>query len=170
MKRIVVTGAESSGKSTLAQFLANRFRIPTAPEYARIYLETHGAAYDYAVVHQIAREHLVYQSERVSKASAWGIYDTDLLNFIIWCEVAYGNCESWLREAAARETHHVYLICKPDTPWEYDPLRESPHDRELLYEKHLDAVIATGREYQIISGMGSERMEQAEQAVMQWMA
>ena len=101
--------------------------------------------------------------------SAWGIYDTDLLNFVIWCEVAFGDCEPWLREAAAAEQHHVYLICRPDLPWQYDPLREYPEGREELFEKHLAAVKATGREYHIISGHGAEREEQALRAVRQWL-
>lgn len=170
MRRIVVTGAESSGKTTLTQFLAARLQIPYALEYARLYLETHGARYDYDIVHDIARGHLSYQKQQVAVESAWGIYDTDLLNFVIWCEVAFGDCEPWLRDAVAAEQHHVYLICRPDLPWEYDPLREYPESREELFEKHLAAVKATGRDYHIISGHGAEREEQALTVVRQWLA
>ena len=165
MKRIVITGAESSGKTTLARFLAREFSWPCALEYARLYLEKNGAHYDYDIVHEIARGHLLYQAEQVPEGAACGIYDTDLLNFTIWCDVAYGGCEPWLREAAAAEHHHVYLICQPDLPWEPDPLREYPEGLQELYEMHLAAVKATGRDYRIICGHGSEREEMAKRAV-----
>ena len=169
MKRIVITGAESSGKTTLARYLAEAFGWPLALEYARLYLEQHGAHYDYHIVHAIAREHLQYQSTQVPAESEWGIYDTDLLNFTIWCDVAFGGCEPWLREAAAEEHHHVYLICQPDLPWEADPLREYPEGRQEIYEMHLAAVKATGRKYRIISGEEKVREEMAKLAVHSWL-
>jgi nicotinamide riboside kinase len=73
-----------------------------------------------------------------------------------------------LQEAAAAEQDHVYLICQPDLPWEFDPLREHREGREELFEKHLTAVRATGRDYQVISGHGAERLEQAVKAVIQF--
>lgn len=169
MKRIVLTGPESSGKTTLTRALARRFDLPYALEYARIHLEKHGPSYDCDLVHEIARGHLAYQQEQVPATTALALYDTDLQNFLVWCEVAFSRCEPWLREAAAAERHHVYLICEPDLPWEYDPLREAPEGREELFEKHLAAVQATGRDYQVISGHGPVRVEQAAKAVMKWL-
>jgi len=168
VKRIVLTGPESSGKTTLVRALAERFRLPYALEYARLYLEKNGSHYDYGIVHEIARGHLCYQAEQVPASCPLALYDTDLQNFLVWCEVAFSGCEPWLREAAAAENEHVYLICQPDLPWEYDPLREYPEGREALWEKHLAAVRATGREYHIISGHGAARLEQAAQVVSRW--
>ncbi len=169
MKRIVLTGPESSGKTTLTRDLAARFRLPYALEYARIYLEKHGPHYDETIVHEIARGHLAYQQDKVAATAPIAIYDTDLQNFLIWCDVAFGRCESWLSEAAVAECDHVYLICLPDLPWEFDPLREAREGREELYQKHLATVQATGRDYHVISGQGATRLEQAEKAVMKWL-
>ncbi len=166
MKRIVLTGPESSGKTTLTRALAERFHFPCAFEHARLYLEKHGPHYDCDTVHDIARGHLLHQVQQVPATVSMAFFDTDLQNFLIWCEVAFARCEPWLREAAAAEKDHVYLICQPDLPWEYDPLREAPEGREELFEKHLAAVRATGREYRIISGSGRERISRAEEAVM----
>jgi nicotinamide riboside kinase len=165
MRRIVLTGPESSGKTTLTRALGDRFHLPCAFEYARLYLEKHGPRYDYEIVHDIARCHLLHQAQQVPASCDLGFFDTDLLNFLVWCEVAFGRCEPWLREAAAAESDHVYLICQPDLPWEYDALREYPEGREALFEKHLAAVQATGRAYRIISGSGPDRLERAIQAV-----
>ena len=161
MLRIVITGAESSGKSTLTKFLAAHFQVPFAMEYARIYMEENGAEYDAPIVHKMARLHLAYQLQQVPKIEPIGIFDTDLINFKIWCDVAFGGSEAWLREAAAAENHHVYLLCRPDIPWEADPLREYPNGREKLFEKHLAEVIASGRDYEIIEGVGEQREKNA---------
>lgn len=165
MKRIVLTGPESSGKTTLTRALGNRFQVPCALEYARHYLEKHGPGYDYEIVHEIARGHLMYQKQQVAESADLAFFDTDLLNFLVWCEVVFGRCEPWLREAAADEREHVYLICQPDLPWHYDPLREAAEGREDLFDRHLAAVRSTGRSYRIISGTGIQRWERAVAAV-----
>lgn len=165
MRRIVLTGPESCGKTSLTRALGDRFHWPCAFEYARFYLEKHGPRYDYEIVHKIARGHLDHQAQKVPASAELGFFDTDLLNFLVWCEVAFGRCEPWLREAAAAESDHVYLICQPDLPWEYDPLREAAEGLDELFEKHLAAVQSTGRAYRVISGSGSARLEQAIQAV-----
>jgi nicotinamide riboside kinase len=168
MRRIVLTGPESSGKTTLTLALAERFCLPYALEYARLYLEKNGPQYDCELVHEIARGHLLYQQEQVPAEAPLALYDTDLQNFVIWCEVAFSRCEPWLQEAAAAEQDHVYLICQSDLPWEFDPLREHREGREALFEKHLAAVRATGRDYQVISGNGPERLKLAAEAVMKF--
>jgi nicotinamide riboside kinase len=163
--RIVLTGAESSGKSTLAAWLGNKLGVPYALEYARSYLEKHGPRYDYDTVHTIARGHLDYQRQQVPEVAPLGVYDTDLINFKIWCDVAYGRCQPWLEEALQAEQHHCYLLCYPDIPWEPDPLREYPEGRMMLYEKHLEAVQATGRKFAVVRGIGAEREHAAWTAV-----
>jgi NadR type nicotinamide-nucleotide adenylyltransferase len=167
--RIVLTGAESSGKSTLTVALAEHLQVPFALEYARLYLEKNGPRYDYASVHTIAREHLVYQKNQVPCDSPIALYDTDLINFKIWCEVAFGSCEPWLTQAIQAEPHHAYLLCYPDLPWQNDPLREypSPESRLWLFEKHQAFVQATGRPYAVIKGSGQAREQAALQAVQQ---
>lgn len=169
MTRLVLTGAESSAKSTLTKFLGRALNLPIAPEYARLYLEQNGPHYDYASVHQIARQHLAYQTQCVPPNTPLAIFDTDLLNLKIWCEVAYGQVEPWLLDAASAEADHRYLLCRPDIPWQPDPLREFPdiERREWLFAKHLAAIQATGRDYEIVDGFGAERKTNALAAAQQ---
>ena len=56
MKKIVVIGPESSGKSTLCQDLSAYFKSSYLPEYARIYLENNGSQYTYQDVLKITAE------------------------------------------------------------------------------------------------------------------
>ena len=164
-KRIVITGPESSGKSTLAASLAQEFELPMATEYARIHLETFGAGYDEISVIAMARQHLIHQREMVPQEAPLGIFDTDLLNYKIWCDVAFARCDESILNGITQEPNHVYLVCYPDLPWVADPLREHPHDRLMLYERHLAEIRKTGRAYIVVRGEGEKRSDAAREAM-----
>lgn len=160
--RIVLTGPECTGKSVLTTYLAGQLRLPCAMEYARMYLERKGPAYDYPLLLQLSREHRDYQRNCVPPGAPVGLFDTDLINYKIWCEVVYGQCHpDILRAMENDEAHHVYLLCYPDLPWEYDPLRESPDGRLMLFERHEAELIRLARPYHIIRGLGEERRQNA---------
>ena len=162
--RIVLTGPECTGKSTLAAQLSRRWGVPCAMEYARIYLEAHGPAYDYELLGEMARAHVAYQRERVPASVPLGLFDTDLINYRIWCEVVFGRCPPSLIEALEREENHVYLLCAPDLPWEPDPLRENPNDRPALLDRHRREIERLGRRYILVEGEGEQRIRNAEAA------
>jgi nicotinamide riboside kinase len=164
-KRIVLTGPESCGKSTLAEWLAKEFELPMATEYAREYLETFGASYDESTVIAMAQLHLKHQQEKVPQEAPLGIFDTDLINYKIWCDVAYSRCHASILCAMERESEHVYLLCYPDLPWVKDPLREYPHARMMLYDRHLAEIELSGRAYIVIRGEGEARRKCAIEAV-----
>ena len=165
MLRIVLTGAESSGKSSLTRYLGEVFKLPYALEYARIYLEEHGPEYNLEQLKEMSRRHLNYQQEEVPISVPCGIFDTDLINYKIWAEEVFGCCPEEISRGVEQESSHVYLLCKPDLPWEADPLRENPDNLHFLYQRHLDEIIRLNRPYEIIEGLGQERQTNAEAAL-----
>lgn len=168
--RIVLTGPESTGKSALTVYLAKRFSAPFADEYARVYLERHGPAYDYELLLDLSRGHRAWQAGRIPAAAPLGFLDTDLINYKIWCDVAFGRCHAEILEAMEADRHHRYLLCFPDLPWESDPLREHPNDRMMLFDRHRAEIERLGRRYEIITGTGPEREEKAREAVVRLLA
>ena len=163
--RIVLTGAESSGKSTLTRQLGERLRLPSAPEYARFYLEKHGPQTDLPLLIRLSGLHRAYQREQVTPDALLGIFDTDLINYKIWAEEVFGKCPEEIERGIAEEAGHVYLLCAPDIPWEPDPLRENPYDRERIFELHRKEIERLGRRYEIVRGAGDARLVCAEAAV-----
>lgn len=163
--RIVLTGAESSGKSTLTRQLGERFKIPYALEFARVYLEEHGPEYDLDLLTTMRSLHCEYQSGQVPPNAPLGMFDTDLINYKIWAEEVFGYCPQEILDGIERESSHVYLLCAPDLPWEPDPLRENPHDRARLFELHRKEIERLGRRYEIIRGTGDKRLACAETAL-----
>lgn len=162
--RIVLAGPESSGKSTLAAYLATAFGVPFAPEFAREHLEAHGSRYDYDLLLALSRGHLASQRQRVPDAALLGVLDTDLLNYKIWCESVFGRCHPEILAGIDAERDHVYLLCRPDLPWEPDPLRENPADRERLFDLHVAEIERLRRPYAVIRGAGPARIACAERA------
>ena len=55
IKKIVIIGPESTGKSTLCSQLAEYYKTPCVPEYAREYLFTNGRKYTYENLLDIAK-------------------------------------------------------------------------------------------------------------------
>lgn len=160
-----MSGPESTGKSALTSHLAGVFGVPYAQEYARIYLEKNGPSYDFDLLLQLSREHKDYQWSCVPASAPVGIFDTDLINYKIWCEVVYGRCHDEIIRRMNEETNHVYLLCYPDLPWTFDPLRENPNNRDELFALHVQAIEQLGRPYHIIRGVDGARRVAAERAV-----
>ncbi|MGB0176596.1 MAG: hypothetical protein ACPF9D_05480, partial [Owenweeksia sp.] len=65
----------------------------------------------------------------------------------------------WISQQCREESDHQYLIMFPDLPWQSDPLREHPNDRQYLFDLHLREVAQLGRPYRVIRGSGKRRLE-----------
>jgi nicotinamide riboside kinase len=174
--RIVLSGPESSGKSTLAAALAARLGLPMAPEYARAHLEAGNPAPQTAAdLTEMARHHLAWQLRHVPADAPVGILDTGMLNYHIWADVAFGHVPGEIANWLADEAGHIHLLCEPDLPWQPDPLRECPHpaQRQALFDRHLAELARRGTRVFRIHGSGEARLAMAEaacRAIMQHMA
>lgn len=165
--KIVVTGPESTGKSVLTQQLAAHFNAPFALEFARGFLEQLGRPYQPQDLLTIAAGQTQWNTPP-SNAPLF-FCDTDLLNIKIWSTFKYQFCDAAILEQIPQQQPDLYLLCDVDLPWEADPLREHPHQRQLLFEKHLEAVQQSGVPYKIVSGMGESRFKQAQAFVKQFL-
>ena len=159
---IVITGPESTGKTTLARQLAEQLDVPWVPEFARTWLEERNGVYTQADLLTMARG----QWEAIETARADNpvvVADTDVLTHLIWSREKYGSDVPEMQELWPLRPPFFHLLCKPDIPWEPDPLRETPHLREFLFEEHLSRLNASKLPYAIISGHA--RFEQALKAL-----
>jgi NadR type nicotinamide-nucleotide adenylyltransferase len=155
--KIVITGPESSGKTSLAQALAQHFRAPLVPEFARTFLEQHGPAYVEKDLLTMAQGQVVVEERAQKSGPALVVCDTDLITVRIWSEEKFGRCHPWILQQTEQRVYDLWLLCKPDLPWAPDPLRENPDDRDRLFERYADLLDALGKPYMIISGEGPLR-------------
>ena len=147
MLKIIITGPESSGKTTLCKALSTHFEIPFTEEYAREYLNNLESDYTQSHLLEIAKGQLL--SEHNAQ-----ILDTDLITIKIWSEYKYGNCNKWILEQIEKQKieKRFYLLCKPDIPWEAQPQRENPNDRVELFEIYKQELDNLGHNYFIVEG------------------
>lgn len=166
MKKIVVIGPESTGKSTLCSKLAEHYQTLWCPEYAREYLEKHGMAYSYDDLLTIAKGQVGMEDKILSTVDgrrSTVFIDTDMYVMKVWCEFAFGKCHSWILNQAAIRKYDLYLLCDVDLPWIEDNLREYPDKkiRETLYHFYKDIMVNQCVPWVNISGSYEERVRLA---------
>ena len=166
MKRVAITGPESSGKTTLARALAAHIGVPWVPEFAREYLEGLDRPYVEEDLLRIAEGQLRAEQRVASERPAVLVCDTDLFVIRIWSQDKFGRVDPRLETLVHETNYHHTLLCKPDLPWEPDPLRENPHDRDRLFGIYEQELNALGRTYAVIEGERMERLHRAVHAVV----
>jgi NadR type nicotinamide-nucleotide adenylyltransferase len=171
LKKIVLIGPESTGKSVLCEKLAQHYHSVWCPEYAREYLIVldHKYTYDDLLViaknqAQLAKE---YTDDAVAKKLSTIFFDTDMYVMKVWCEVVFGKCHQWIIDQTKQQQNDLYLLCKPDIPWIKDDLREYPDlkMRERLYAIYKEMLNNQSAPWVEISGNYDKRFEKAIQAV-----
>lgn len=169
MQILVTTGPESSGKTTLAQALAQTLAAPLVQEASRDYLQDlyarhPGIIYAPGDLLAIAQLQLQREREALQQGPQHLVCDTDLLVILVWSEVKYGNCDPALLalfETSLQQAPRHYLLCDPGIPWEPDPLREHPHGRDWLYQHYLRKVRTLGLDCTEVRGTPALRLQQA---------
>ncbi len=160
-KRILITGPECSGKTTLATELARFYGTLWVPEYARRYLNNIGRPYEEHDLLVIARNQVKEEKEAADSGAPFIILDTSLLVIKIWSEYKYGRVDPWIQEQWESAEYDVILLCKPDIEWEFDPLRESPQFRDQLYQAYKKYLNDGLRKHKVITGQANARLEKA---------
>lgn len=159
--RVVLFGAESTGKSTLAERLAARFGAPWSAEYVREYWDAHGGVIGPADLDAIARGQVAGEDAAAARAEADGarvvLHDTDLLTCTLWDDLLFpGACPAWARPEAERRARatDLYLFCDTDLPWAPDPQRCFPDEagRAMCRRVFLERLEATGARWARVYG------------------
>lgn len=164
---ITCTGAESSGKTTLALALSEHFNEPYVEEFARVYLDEIDRPYVQADLLHIAKGQLDSIKEAQKKATNFLFVDTDLWTIYIWNQVKYDKKLPGLEAMAASLSSDLYLLCDWNIPWEYDPQRESEHGREALFLRYEELLQEKKFPYQIVSGSKEKRLRDAIELIKQ---
>src|SRR5665647_830217 len=147
IKKFVVIGPESTGKSTLCTQLAEYHKTIWVPEYAREYLEKNGTEYSYDELLTIAKGQIDLEeflhSQLPTHNSRLLFIDTDMYVMKVWCEFVFNKCHNWILNRIAERRYDGYLLCNTDLPWVKDNLREYPdvETRNKLYHFYKDLLI-----------------------------
>jgi NadR type nicotinamide-nucleotide adenylyltransferase len=183
IKKIVVIGPESTGKSTLCEKLAGHYKTLWVPEYAREYLEKNGADYMYDDLLTIAEGQIELEHRQCLRLEAEGrrqkaedekqkaedrllnsiFIDTDMYVMKVWSEYVFNQCNNWILNRIAERRYDLYLLCDVDLPWVKDDLREYPDQkiRKKLFHFYKDAMVNQSTPWRVISGNYEQRFQRA---------
>jgi NadR type nicotinamide-nucleotide adenylyltransferase len=165
--RVVVTGSECTGKTTLAAALAERFDAPWVPEYARRFVAEKGAAPSLADVDAIARGQIALEEEAAGAGAELIVQDTDLLSTVVYSHHYWGECPSWVEDALSQRQAHLYLLADIDVPWAPDGLlRDRGDRRDEMQSLFRDALVERSLPWIGVSGGASRRLDTAADAIV----
>lgn len=168
-KIVVISGAESTGKSTLTKALAEHYKVPFIPEIAREYVENLDREYNYQDVKKIAKKQIDQLNKIKNSNHRYIFIDTWLLNTKVWFEEVFEKKPKWLIAEILKTKVDLYLICDIDLPWVFDPVRENGGEsRKLLHQKYIENIEYYNFEYKIIHGQNELRFQMALQILEDW--
>ena len=191
IKKIVMIGPESTGKSTLCSLLAKHFNTVWCREYARDYLTQHGMAYTFETLETIGKGQLALEEECIAEVNKQSstikkdspitsdlsplvsrvprllFIDTDMYVMKVWCEHVFGKCHQFILDEIASRKYDLYLLCNTDLPWVKDELREYPDEkiRGELFQIYKDILINQKVPWIELKGDYDARLETAMEAV-----
>ena len=179
IRKIVIIGPESTGKSTLCEQLAQHYETRWCPEYARAWLLQNGTNYTFEDLLTIANGQLSLEDEYTEKLENESepllesggqiplFIDTDMYVMKVWCEFVFGKCHRFILENILKRKYALYLLCNVDLPWTKDELREYPDldTRKILFRMYKDLLVNQSTPWALVSGTGEARLQSAIQAI-----
>ncbi len=164
--RVVVTGSECTGKTTLAEALAGHYGTAAIPEYARRFVDEQRRAPNASDVETIARGQLELEASLATSTQGILVLDTDLLSTVVYSRHYYGDCPSWIEDSLRARPADLYLLCDIDVPWVPDgDQRDRSDRREEMQQLFRQALLDRDLDFIEIRGDHENRLDQAIEAI-----
>ena len=165
LTRIVLTGSESTGKTTLAAQLAAHYGVEFVPEFVREYAAIKGEPVIMSDHGAIARGQMALENEYAARATSLLFQDADLLSTVAYYTHYSGGCPQWIQDEAIKRRPSLYILAHIDTPWVPDGIRDRGDRREEMHQLFVDTLTRLDAPYVELSGLGEERMHNATKMV-----
>lgn len=167
-KKVVLTGPESTGKSTLAEALAAHYDTNWLPEFGREYWEKYAdprGQLKLADISAIVGGHLWREELAARSCNGLLICDTDPMVSSIWSEIYFHEMPIWVQDLAQRLHYDLWLLMDTDQAWVNDGTREMPHLRQWHFDRIRQQLDVQQLPYVVLSGPYDTRLAQAEAAI-----
>lgn len=169
MIRIVISGAECTGKTSIASALSGYYGEPWTAEFVRQYVDTLDRELTREDLEPIAKGQLAQEDRALDQANRFILHDTNLLSSILYANHYFEEQLEWVNEQFLSRDYALYLLCSPEgIEWQADPgQRESATARDELHTKFKESLKTLELPYIELTGSEEERVGQAVQAIDQ---
>ena len=161
LTRIVLTGSESTGKTTLAAQLATHYHVEWVPEFVREFAQNKNAPIEMADHDAIARGQLALEEAYASRAKCLLIQDADLLSTVAYCHHYFGSCATWIEAEAIARRPNLYLLADIDVPWAADGVRDRGEQRDEMHALFVNTLTRLHARFRVLTGLGPARLQNA---------
>lgn len=145
----------------MAKELAQHYNTIWVPEYAREYMDGLDRPYQREDLLDIAKGQLVREDQAIEDATDILICDTNLWVIKVWSEVKYSSCHPWIEEQISRRVYDLYLLTDTDIPWQADPQREHPKQRDMLFQIYQEQLGNQSVPFKVLAGDREDRLQSA---------
>ncbi len=159
VERIVLLGGESTGKSSLAEALAQALGTCHVAEFGREHWLARGGQLNYDDLLHIGRTQVARENDAARHAQRYLVCDTSPLTTLFYSQAMFGRFEAELSALAERPYRHIFL-CADDCPFVQDGTRQDEtfrHRQQAWYHTELQR---RGWGYKVLNGSIEERLEQ----------
>ncbi len=169
LQHVVITGSESTGKTTLGKQLAIHYGVSCVPEFVRTFTQKKGAPPDLSDRALLAAGQLEleqrYLEESLKTGSGLLLHDTDLTSNAAYSTHYFGDCPSFIEDAIRASQPRQYLLLDIDVPWVADGVRDRGERRAEMHMLFVDTLTGLQLPYQVISGNWELRFRSAVQFI-----
>lgn len=164
--KIVLFGPESTGKTTLAQMLAQHYNTEWVPEYMREYLQVKWDRQQKTCephdLLPIAKGQMALENEMAAGAEELLFCDTNLLELVVYSRAYYDEfVDDALLKPALKAQYDLYFLTYIDVPWEEDDLRDRPLQRDQMFHRFKSTLDKNALPYRLLQGNLQQRFESA---------
>jgi HTH-type transcriptional repressor of NAD biosynthesis genes len=161
VKRVCLLGGESSGKTTLSEALALRYRTTWVPEYGRELWERRGGHLEEEDLLHIAQEQQAREDAAARTAQNLLFCDTSALTTLFYSLHLFGRADPALRQCAARP-YDLTVLCEPDFPFVQDGTRQGDAFRHRQHAWYQTELARLGTPCLRVHGSIEQRMAQVD--------
>ena len=157
IQRIAFLGAESTGKSTLGEWLAVTRATEYAAEYGREVWEANAGVLTFPDLLRIAKGQIEREELLAQSATGYLVCDTTPLTTLFYCLHYFGSADPELVRLAERKYEH-YVLLWPDFPLVQDGTRQDEEFRKTQHQWYINALRERGiRAHNISGDIGARR-------------
>lgn len=150
VRLICFYGPESTGKSTLARRLAERYQTSYVPEVARGMVSSNQFTADDIV--RIGREQTSRVLTAVKSANRVLFCDTDVITTAVYSDTYLSQVPGELTELEKKVRYDQYFLFDIDVPWVADGLRDLGSKREEMFARFKAELDRRNIPYILVSG------------------